>query len=189
MMRTRPTGFLAFVIIWSGQVVSLLGTSMTRFALTIWAWQMTGNATSLALVGFFSFVPGIIVSPLAGALVDRWDRKVSMMLSDLAAAVSTLVVLVLFVSGQLQIWHLYITGAFTGLFQAFQFPAYSAAITLMVSKDQYGRTSGLLSTAEFLSMIVAPIGAALLLGVIGLQGILLIDVVTFVSLLVRCRWW
>jgi MFS family permease len=152
---------------------------MTRFAFTIWAWQITGKATTLALVGFFSFVPAIIVSPLAGVLVDRWNRKLAMMISDLAAALSAVIVLLLFASGNLQIWHLYVTGAFAGFFQAFQFPAYSAAITLMVSKENYGRTSGMLSMAEFLSMIFVPIAAAILLGVIGLNGILIIDLVTF----------
>ncbi|MCW4052928.1 MAG: MFS transporter, partial [Candidatus Bathyarchaeota archaeon] len=146
---TRPTGMVAFTIIWVGQLVSLTGTQMTGFALTIWAWLLTGEATALALVGFFTFAPTVVLSPFAGALVDRWSRKLVMMLSDLAAVVSTAVVFLLFVSGNLQIWHLYITGAFTGAFGAFQFPAYSAAVTTMVSKKQYGRASGMLSMAQF----------------------------------------
>jgi DHA3 family macrolide efflux protein-like MFS transporter len=169
----------AFTIIWIGQVISLLGTAMTGFALTIWAWQITGQATALALVGFFAFAPALLVTPLAGALVDRWNRKFVMMISDLAAIVSTIVVFLLFWSGNLQIWHLYVTGAFSGAFGAFQFPAYSAAVTTMVSKEQYGRASGMLSTAQFASNIFAPIMAAVLLGIIGIAGILAIDMFTF----------
>jgi len=176
---TRPTGMLAFTVIWIGQVISLLGTAMTGFSLTIWAWLITGEATALALVGFFAFAPSVLVSPVAGALVDRWNRKFTMMLSDLAAVLSTIVVLLLFSTGNLQIWHLYITGAFSGAFQAFQFPAYSAAVTTMVSKEQYGRASGMLSMAQFASNIFAPVLAAILLGVTGIAGILTIDVVTF----------
>lgn len=176
---SRPTGMWAFTIIWIGQVVSLLGSAMTAFALTFWAWLITGEATALALVGFFSFVPTLIVSPFAGALVDRWNRKVVMMLSDLAAVLSTIVVLIVFFTGNLQIWHLYVTGAFAGAFGAFQFPAYSAAVTTMVSKEQYGRASGMLSTAQFASNIFAPVIAAILLGTIGIAGILTIDVFTF----------
>lgn len=176
---TRPTGMLAFTVIWIGQVISLLGTAMTGFALTIWAWLITGEATALALVGFFAFAPTVLVSPVAGALVDRWNRRFTMMLSDLAAVLSTIVVLLLFSTGNLQIWHLYVTGAFSGVFQAFQFPAYSAAVTTMVSKKQYGRASGMLSMAQFASNIFAPVLAAILLGVIGIAGILTIDVVTF----------
>jgi DHA3 family macrolide efflux protein-like MFS transporter len=179
MTHTRSQGFRVFTVVWIGQVISLLGTGMTRFALTIWAWQITGQATALALVGFFSFAPAIIVSPLAGALVDRWNRKLMMMLSDLAAALSTTVVLLLFSTGNLQIWHLYITGAFTGFFHAFQFPAYSAAITTLVSKEQYGRASGMRSMAQFGTGIFAPMLAVIFLNLIGLQSILVIDLATF----------
>lgn len=177
--RNRPTGMFAFTIIWLGQLTSLLGTAMTGFALTIWAWQITGQATALALVGFFTFAPSLLVTPFAGALVDRWNRKFVMMLSDLAAVMSTIVVLLLFWTGNLQIWHLYITGAFSGAFGAFQFPAYSAAVTTMVSKKQYGRASGMLSTAQFASNIFAPVIAVMLLGILGITGILAIDVFTF----------
>jgi len=170
---------LAFTIIWIGQVISLLGTAMTGFALTIWAWQITGQATALALVGFFTFAPTLLVTPFAGALVDRWNRKFVMMISDLAAIVSTIVVFLLFWTGNLQIWHLYGTGAFSGAFGAFQFPAYSAAVTTMVSREQYGRASGMLSTAQFASNIFAPVMAAVLLAIIGIAGILAIDMFTF----------
>ncbi len=78
MQKTRPTGMTAFTVVWIGQVVSLLGTAMTGFALTIWAWQITGEATALALVGFFAFAPIVLMSPVAGALVDRWNRKLAM---------------------------------------------------------------------------------------------------------------
>ncbi len=175
----RPAGMLGFTVIWIGQVISLQGTAMTGFALTIWAWDVTHQAAALALVGFFTFAPGLLVTPFAGALVDRWNRKLVMMLSDLAAVTSTVVVLLLYLTGNLQIWHLFITGAFSGAFGAFQFPAYSAAITTMVSKKQYGRASGMLSTAQFASNIFAPALAAVMLIIIGIEGILIIDIITF----------
>lgn len=170
----------AFVLIWIGQFISLLGTSMTRFALTIWAFQETGQATALALVGFFSFAPTILFSPLAGALVDRWNRKLVMILSDLAAGLSTVAVLLLYVSGRLEIWHLYVAGAFAGAFEAFQFPAFSAAMSLMVPKAQYGRANGLVSLADSATTIVAPVLAGVLLTFIGIGGVMTIDVITFV---------
>lgn len=175
----RPTGMFGFTIIWVGQLVSMFGTAMTNFALTIWAWQITGQATTLALVGFFAFAPALLVTPFAGALVDRWSRRFVMMLSDLAAVLSTVAVLTLYSTGNLQIWHLYATGAFAGTFGAFQFPAYSAAVTTMVSKKQYGRASGMLSSAQFASGIFAPSMAALFLITIGIAGILTIDILTF----------
>jgi len=169
----------AFTVVWLGQVVSMLGTNMTRFALTIWAWQITGQATALALVAFFSFGPSVLLSPIAGALVDRANRKRVMMLSDLAAGLSTIVVLLLFLTDQLQIWHLYVAGAFAGAFESFQFPAYSAAVTTMLPKEQYTRASGMLSMAESAANIGAPILAALFLTVIGIGGVMAIDIITF----------
>ncbi len=169
-----------FTIVWIGQIVSLLGTSMTTFALTIWAYEITGTATALALVGFFFVTPMLVFSPLAGAIVDRQDRKLMMMLSDLASGVTTIAVLILFQAGLLQIWHLYIAAAIQGTFQTFQWPAYSAAISVMIPKEQYGRANGMLSLAESGSNIFAPLLAGALLGIIGLAGILTIDIVTFV---------
>jgi len=178
--RKQPSGMLGFTVVWIGQLVSQIGSGLTWFALSLWAWQETGLATSLALVAFFSFGPTVVLGPLAGALVDRWNRKLVMMLSDLAAGVSTIVVLLLYTTGNLEIWHLYITGAFAGAFQAFQWPAYSAAITTMVRKEQYGRANGMMAVAESASVIAAPLLAGFLIAFIGIGGILLIDVATFV---------
>lgn len=178
--RQAPRGMRAFTVVWIGQVLSLLGSNMTGFALTIWAYQITGEATALALVGFFSFAPGILMSPIAGALVDRWNRKVVMIISDVAAGVSTIVVLLLYLTDSLQIWHLFVTGAFAAAFQAFQWPAYSAAISTMLPKSQYTRASGMMSLAESIAQIAAPAIAGVLLVALGIGGILIIDVVTFV---------
>ena len=176
----RPTGMFGFTIVWVGQIISLLGTSMTGFAMTIWAYEKTNAATVLALVGFFFVAPMLIASPFAGALVDRSNRKMMMMISDIASGIASFIILMLFVSGHLQIWHLYITSAFQGVFQAFQWPAYSAAISTMIPKKHYGRANGMLSLADTASNIFAPILAGALLGIIGVPGILMIDLGTFV---------
>ena len=179
MIPQRPQGMFAFLIVWFGQLVSLTGTAMTTFAITIWAWDATGSATALALVGFFSFTPIIVFSPLAGALVDRWNRKTVMILSDLGSGVATIGIFTLYHLGALEIWHLYIAGAIAGAFQAFQWPAYAASISLMLPKSQYGRASGLMSLADYGSSILAPVFAGALIVTIGLGGILIIDIVTF----------
>ena len=173
-------GMRGFTIIWFGQLISLLGTGMTRFALTIWAYQETGSATTLALVAFFSFGPVVLLSPVAGALVDRWNRKVVVMISDLAAGTTTILLLLLYTTGNLQIWHLYVMGALAGAFESFQFPAFSAAMTMMLRKEQYGRANGMMSVAEAASSIIAPLLAGLLLTIIGIGGVMTIDVITFV---------
>jgi len=155
--RKRPAGMPAFTIIWFGQMVSFLGTGMTRFALAIWAWQITGSATALALVAFFSYGPTVLMSPIAGALVDRWNRRLVMMLSDLSAGLSTIAILLLYTTGNLAIWHLYVAGAFAGAFEAFQWPAYSAAITTMLPKQQYSQANGMMSLVQSVSIIGSPI--------------------------------
>jgi len=171
-------GMFAFTMVCVGQFFSLLGTAMTGFALGVWAWEITGQATALALVGFFATIPTVLISPMAGALVDRWNRKLTMILSDLAAGVSTLAVLLLYTTGNLQIWHLYATNAFAAVFFAFHFPSYSAAVTTMIPKEQYGRASGMLSLAQNISGVFSPVAAAILLGVVGIGGVFLVDLAT-----------
>ncbi len=179
MSKNQPSGMKAFTIVWFGQVVSLIGSAMTMFALTIWAWEKTGEATALALVGFFAVGPSVIFSPIAGALVDRWNRKFSMVLSDLGAGVGTITMLILYQRDALEIWHLYIIAAIVGLFQTFQWPAYSAAISTMIPKAQFTRASGMIAMAEWGSGILAPILAGALLGFTDLRVIFTVDIVTF----------
>lgn len=179
------TGFL---IVWIGQFVSLMGSNMTGFAMTIWAYKLTGSATALALVGVFYMTPFLAISPVAGALVDRSNRKLMMMLSDLAAGLVTIGILILYSLGLLQIWHIYIASAIQGFFQSFQWPAYSAAVTTMLPKEQFGRANGIMSFVESGSGIFAPLVAGALLPLIGLAGILIIDIVTFVAAIGALLW-
>jgi len=160
-------------------MLSLIGSAMTWFAFTIWAWEVTGKASALATISFFTFLPTVLFSPIAGVLVDRWNRKLVMLLSDLATAVGTLTIFLIYTFGDLQIWHIYVVSILSGFFTAFQYPAYSAAVTTMLSRDDYARAEGMLGSARALSGILAPIFAAALLGAIGLNGIMLIDLVTF----------
>jgi MFS family permease len=178
--KKQPSGMTGFTIVWVGQVISLLGTNMTTFALTIWAYQTTGSATVLALVGFFYMLPLLLFSPLAGAIVDRSNRKLMMMLSDLASGLVTIAILALYLTDSLRIWHLYIGSAISGAFQTFQWPAYSAAITMIVPKKHYARANAMTGLAGSGSGIFAPLLAGALLPFIRLNGILTIDILTFV---------
>ncbi len=172
-------GMSGFLLIWAGQFLSYIGTGMTRFATIVWAYEITGQATALAMVGFFSFVPLIIMTPIAGALVDRWNRKLVTALADVGAGASTIVLLLLYLAGSLQVWHLMLAGALAGIFEAFQFPAFSASMSLMLKKEDYGRANGLLALAESASGIIAPLLAGVLLPFIGLAGVMTVDIVTF----------
>src|SRR5687768_6467300 len=179
MDRSRLTGIPAFTILWFGQLISLIGTALFSFAIGIWLYQQTGLATTITTMIFFSNIPRIALSPFAGALVDRWNRKLTMLLSDLASGITTIMVLVLMWSGSLQIWELYLLMAVSSAFESFQFPAFSSSITLLVEKKHFARTSAMLSLAEEGSRVLAPILAAALIVTIKLEGIILIDIISF----------
>ena len=170
---------LAFTIVWAGQLISVLASTMTQFALTIWAYQETGSATTLGVINTAFIVPFLLLSPFAGVMVDRYNRKLMMMVSDLAAVSATVGILILQSTGSLQIWHLYVAAAINGLGITFQWPAYSAAISTMVPKEHYSRANGMMSLIESGPSVLAPLLAGMLLPVIKLTGILIIDVVTF----------
>lgn len=179
MNRPHFTGMPAFTIIWIGQLVSLIGTALFSFAIGIWLYQRTGLATTITTMIFFSNIPRIVLSPFAGALVDRWNRKLTMMISDLASGITTIIILALMWSGSLQIWELYLLMAISGAFESFQFPAFSSSISLLVEKKHFARTSAMMALAEEGSRVLAPILAAALIVTIKLEGIILIDVISF----------
>ena len=175
----RPSGMPAFLLVWVGQIISILASSMSHFGLTIWMYQQTKSATAMGLLQVFFITPFLIMSPLAGLWVDKYNRKLMMMVSDLAAVIATLGVFILFASGHLQFWHLYIAAAINGIGNTFQWPAYSAVISTMVPKEQLGRVNGLTSLMEAGPGVVAPALAGALMPHIGLAGLLFIDFATF----------
>jgi MFS family permease len=170
---------IGFTIVWAGQLISVLASSMTQFALTIWAYQETGSATALGIISTAFIVPFLLLAPIAGVMVDRHNRKLMMMVSDLTAITATAGILILNALGSLEIWHLYIAAVVNGLGNTFQWPAYSAAISTMVPKENYSRANGMMSLVESGPAVLAPILAGLLLPIIQLTGILIIDVTTF----------
>jgi MFS transporter, DHA3 family, macrolide efflux protein len=176
---TSLRGMAGFTLVWVGQLVSVLASNMSSFALTIWAYQETGSATTLGLVSACFTVPFILISPIAGAMVDRYDRRLMMMVSDLGAVAATAAILVLKATGRLALWQYGAAAVIYGLSGAFQWPAYMAAITTMVPKRHLGRANGMMMLVESGPGVFSPVLAGLLLPVIGLTGILAIDVVTF----------
>jgi MFS transporter, DHA3 family, macrolide efflux protein len=171
-------GMETFVWLWLGQFLSIFGTALTRFAVTIWAYAQTGQVTTLALMGFFNSGAYVLFSPLAGVLADRWPRKWVIVVADAAAALVTLGLLGLYVSGQMQIWHLYVAGMLSNALGAFQEPAFRASVSVLVPKAQLTRANAMLSLADDGSHMFAPMLAGMLLLVIGIRGIMVLDVST-----------
>jgi DHA3 family macrolide efflux protein-like MFS transporter len=169
----------AFLWIWGGQVVSILGSNLSGFALGVWLYQTTGSASNFALVALCTVLPQLMVSPLAGGLVDRYPRRWMMALGDSGAAVCTLVMAALFFSGHIQPWMIFLTTALSSACGALQAPAYVALVAGVMRDDQLGRANGLLSLGQGLAEILAPGIAGVLVVTIGVPGVLLIDLATF----------
>ena len=176
----HPSGLTGLTIVLAGQAISILASGMTGLSLAIWVFQRTSSATSLGIMQSAFVLPYLLVIPLAGVMVDRYNRKLMMMVSDLTAGLGSVAILILLLTDNLQVWHFYLINIVIGLGNAFQWPAYSAAITTMVPKEQYGRANGMMSFVQAGPNVVAPLLAGALLPVIGLEGILVIDIATFV---------
>jgi MFS family permease len=168
-----------FILVWIGQIVSVLASGMTTFAMTIYMYQQTGSATAMAFVQVAYITPFLIMSPIAGVMVDRYNRKLMMMVSDIAGATATLTLLILYFTGHLQYWHIYVVSAISGIGTTFQWPAYSAAISVMLPKEQYGRANGMMSLIEAGPGVLSPFLAGALIPLIKIGGILVIDTITF----------
>lgn len=173
-------GFRSFALIAIGQAVSLFGSRLTTFALGVWAYQRSGAVTDFAIIAFFGLAPSILLGPLIGPLVDRWDRRLAMVLSDGGVGLSTLVLAALFWTGRTDFWTIVLVTALGALFEAFQFPAFSALTPQIVPHAQLGRANGLVEMGNAMSTLLAPLAAGALLAPIGIHGIILIDVATFV---------
>ncbi len=167
-----------FFTIWGAQALSMFGTSLVQFAIVWWLTQATGSATTLALATLAALLPGILLGPLAGALVDRWSRRLVMIVADTIAALGVLLLAGLFAAGAVQIWHIYAIILLRATMQAFQLPAMQASTSLMVPQEQLTRVAGLNQMLQGLTMIAAPPIGALLLSISSVQTVLLLDVGT-----------
>ncbi len=168
------------ITVWIGQIVSLFGSGLTGFALGIWLYQRTGSASNFALVALCSALPQLIVSPLAGVLVDRYNRRLLMALADSGAAMCTLAIAALFWSGQVQVWHIFLITALSSACGALQAPAYSALVATLIPKEQLARANGMIQLGQGLAQILAPATAGILVLGLGVPGVVTIDLVTYI---------
>lgn len=171
--------FSTFVTIWLGQSVSMIGSGLTTFAMSVWLFQQTGNATPIAVTALSQWIPRIALAPIAGMLADRYSRKLIMVLSDTLAAIATGIAALLVLSGALEVWHIFAIAALTGVAGSFQQPAFTASITMIVKKEDFSRAAGMTQISHALEAVAAPVIAGMLIGPIGLAGIIFVDLATF----------
>lgn len=167
-----------FFTLWTGQAVSLLGSQLVQFALIWWLTQQTGSATVLAIASIVGLVPQVVLGPFVGPLIDRWNRKWTMILADAFVALSTLGLVYLFWTGAAETWHVYLALFIRSLGGAFHWPAMTASTSLMVPPSRLTRIQGMNQILNGgLSIASAPLGA-LLISVWPMQQVLLVDIAT-----------
>lgn len=169
-----------FFTVWTGQAFSLFGSTLVQFTLIWYLTKATGSATVLATATFLGLLPNIFFAPIAGIWIDRWNRRLVMILSDSLIAFATLVLIVLFATGWIQVWHIYVILLIRAIGGAFHYPSLQASTSLMVPRDQLPRIAGMNHTLAGINNIVAPPLGALLLGLLPMQKVLLIDIGTAV---------
>ena len=169
----------AFAAVWIGQVISFIGSGLTSFALGVWVFQKTGEITQYALISMFFVLPGVLLGPLAGTLIDRWDRRRAMFISDLGAGISTLSIAIAYLLGGLQVWYIYVAVFISGAFGSLRMPSMQAAMTQMIPHKNIGRASGMMEIVQIGQYLIAPAVAGGLMGKIGLAGVIMIDFTSF----------
>lgn len=172
-----------FRMIWAGQLCAAIGSSLTGFVLGVWVFQTTGSATQFAIIFMASTLPGVIVAPFAGAIVDRFDRRVLMVVSNGAGGVVIAVLALLLWTDVIQVWHIYLTAAAAAAFGALHLTAFYAVTPRLVPKEKLGKANGLLQVTQA-ARIAAPLVAGVLLATIGLRGVILVDLATTVFAIV-----
>lgn len=169
-----------FLILWSTQSISQLGSGITAFALTLWLYEKTDSSLSTAALTICSYAPYVLMSIFAGALTDRFDKKKTMLVCDVLAVFCTIVVFGLFSTNRLMVWHLYAVNAISGLMNTVQQPASEVAMTLIIPEQYYQKTSGLRSLSRSLISILNPLIATALYSFVGLNGVIVVDVGSFI---------
>ncbi|WP_214321296.1 non-ribosomal peptide synthetase/MFS transporter [Nonomuraea sediminis] len=168
-----------FLAVASGQLVSILGSALTEFAIPIWIYLTTGSLAQFALLAVVALVPGMVVAPLAGAVVDRASRRTVMLAGDVAALATQLGLGLLLWTGNLHTWEIYPLLGLLSVALTFQRLAYGSAVPQLVPKRYLGHANGVVQMATGMTQLIVPLAAAGLMAVIGLEGILVLDVASY----------
>jgi len=169
----------SFYVLVITQTLSLIGSRLTSVGMGIWLFQTTGNATPLLMTAFFNELPGMLAGSIAGIFVDRWDRRKVLILADTGQAFGSILLLASLLSGQFQVWHLYLVSLMQGSFSIFQQPAEDASITMLVNENHRDRANAIRQMAFPLAGVVATALAGILYVWVGIQGLIVIDLATF----------
>ena len=179
MNDQKKSNYRKFMLLWAGELVSSIGGGLTSFGLGIYIFQKTGNASGMALMTLLAFLPGLLLKVPAGVLADRYDRRLLMMIGDGCSGLGVLFILLCMLSGEAELWQIYLGVIVSSVFSALLEPAFTATITDLLTKEQYSRANGLVSMAGSSRYLFSPILAGFILAFSDIKVILIIDICTF----------
>lgn len=178
-MNKSGKSFRKFLLLWSGQLTSAIGSGLTSFGLGIFVFQQTGKASAMALVTLLAFMPSLLLSSYAGVLADRYDRRLLMVLGDSLSAIGLVYILICMLHGEAQLWQICVGVTISSVFSSLLDPAYKATVTDLLTEEQYTKASGLVQVAGSAKFLISPIIAGFLLTVSDIKLLLIIDICTF----------
>uniref|UniRef100_UPI0035A11016 MFS transporter n=2 Tax=Brevibacillus daliensis TaxID=2892995 RepID=UPI0035A11016 len=178
-MNNSGKSFRKFLLLWSGQLISAIGSGLTSFGLGVYVFEQTGKASAMALVILLAFMPSLLLSPVAGVLVDRYDRRLLMVLGDSLSAIGLIFILICMLSGEAQLWQICVGVTISSFFSSLLDPAYKATVTDLLTEEEYTRASGFVQVAGSAKYLISPIIAGFLLTVSDIKLLLVIDICTF----------
>ncbi|MGZ9585670.1 MFS transporter [Paenibacillus marinisediminis] len=178
-MDKSGKSFRKFLLLWSGQLISAIGSGLTSFGLGIYVFQQTGRASAMALVTLLAFMPSLLLSAFAGVLADRYDRRLLMVLGDSLSAIGLVFILICMLNGEAQLWQICVGVTISSVFSSLLEPAYKATVTDLLSEEQYTKASGLVQVAGSAKFLISPVIAGFLLTVSDIKLLLVIDICTF----------
>lgn len=178
-MNHSGKSFGKFLLLWSGQFISAVGSGLTSFGLGIYVFEQTGKASALALVTLLAFLPALLLTPVAGVLADRYDRRLLMMAGDSLSAVGLVFILICMLQGEVQLWQICVGVAVSSVFSSLMNPAYKATITDLLTEEEYTKASGLVQVTGSAKYLLSPIIAGFLLTISDIKLLLMIDIGTF----------
>lgn len=178
-MNKSENHFNKFLVLWSGEFISAIGSGLTSFGLGVYVFEQTGKASAIALVTLLAFMPALLLSAPTGVLADRYDRRVLMVLGDSLSAVGLVFILICMLRGEAQLWQICVGVTISSVFYSLLEPAYKATVTDLLTPEQYTKASGLVGIAGSAKYVISPVLAGFLLTVSDIKLLLIIDICTF----------
>ncbi|MBV6713942.1 MFS transporter [Paenibacillus chitinolyticus] len=178
-MNNPGGAFGKFILLWSGQLVSAIGSGLTSFGLGVYIYQQTGQASAMALVTLLAFMPSLLLSPVTGVLADRYDRRILMVLGDSLSAIGLVFILICLLNGEAQLWQICVGVTLSSVFSSLLDPSYKATVTDLLTEEQYTKASGFVQMAGSAKYLISPALAGFLLIVSDVKLLLIIDICTF----------